>query len=132
MHTHTHTSTPMHTHAHTEAAILTVDVGPDCEDGHVVARGSCLQLTCSSRPRGSLTWSRADGRPIRTVPSSCSSSSSSPSSSPCQQSVSGDGTLVLDSVTPEDAGYYICSASFRNQTAMKICHVTVAGKLAIV
>ena len=121
-HTHTHT----HTHTPTEAAILTMEAGPDC-DNHVVAQGSCLHLTCSSRPRGTLTWARADGQPIRTRPPSCSSTSSSSS---CPQSVSGDGNLVLESVTSEDAGYYICTASFLNQTAMKICHVSVAGEVS--
>lgn len=119
IHTYTHSLSPP------ESAILTLDAGPDCDD-HVVSRGSCLQLSCSSRPRGSLLWSRADGRPIRSLPPSCS-----PSSSSCRQSVSGDGTLVLNNVTPEDNGYYICSASFLNQTAMKICRVTVAGKFLV-
>ena len=116
---HTHTYTP------TESAILTMEAGPDC-DNVMVAQGSCLQLTCSSRPRGTLTWARADGQPIRTRPPSCSSSLSTS----CPQSVSGDGNLVLESVTPEDAGYYICTASFLNQTAMKICRVSVAGEVS--
>ena len=102
-----------------------MEAGPDC-DNLVVAQGSCLQLTCSSRPRGTLTWTRPDGQPIRTQPPSCSSSLSTS----CPQSVSGDGNMVLNSVTPEDAGYYICTASFLNQTAMKICRVSVAGEVS--
>ena len=40
-----------------------VDAGPSC-DNHVITRGGCLHLMCTSTPRSSITWSRVDNQPI--------------------------------------------------------------------
>ncbi len=104
-------------------AVLSVDVGPDC-DYHVVPRGGCLRLTCSSSPRGVVVWSRLDGDEIRRKPNTCSSNAAP---STCSQGGGGDGVLIVEGVESENGGYYLCTAQFHNITRSQICQVIIGG-----
>ena len=105
--------------------VLKVDVNADC-DNHLVTAGDCLRLICSSAPQTDVTWHRADGQPIRSVQHSCDAQS------PCAAGAGGDGVMVVEGVTVDDAGYYICTASFQNATVSKICFVSIGGKIIII
>ena len=107
------------------SVLLSMEVGPQC-DNHVVRSGGCLRLTCSSSPHGPVSWSRLDGQQIRSTPYSCVGSTA------CSGGPGDEGTLLVENVTPEDAGIYICSASFLNDTVQEICRVTVGGNTGIV
>ena len=89
----------------------------------MVIENGCLQLLCSSSPRGPVEWYRADGKPLRPVQESCSLEASS-----CAPGVRGNGVLVVEEVGSEDAGYYICSATLQNQTSSEVCHVLIGGQ----
>lgn len=89
----------------------------------VVARNGCLQLECSSSPRGPVQWERVDGRPLHPTSESCSSVS------PCGEGAyGGEGALVMEGMREEDAGHYMCVASFQNSTARHVCHVVIGGE----
>lgn len=66
-----------------------------------------------------------DGKPLRPFVESCSSAS------PCAGGEHGEGVLVVDGVRGEDSGYYVCSASFQNQTSAQVCHVTIGGEWCV-
>ena len=83
--------------------------------------GGCLRLTCSSSPKGPIKWSRIDGKELRAISESCKSGSS------CVGGVGGQGMLLVEDVGLEDAGYYMCTGIFQNQTVSDVCRVVVGG-----
>ena len=100
---------------------LRVSINSDCSN-HVVARNGCVRFLCSSSPQVPIQWSRVDGKPLPPFVESCSSAS------PCAGGERGNGVLVIDGAQEENSGYYVCSASFQNQTSTQVCHVTVGGE----
>lgn len=99
---------------------LKVSIDAQCTE-YVVPNRGCLSLSCSSTPKGHIKWSRIDGKKLRPVLESCTSAS------PCVSSMRGLGVLVVEDVGMEDAGYYMCTGTFQNQTTSDVCRVVVGG-----
>lgn len=99
---------------------LKVSIGSTCTE-HVVASGGCLRLSCASTPRGPVRWSRIDGKQLRPVQESCVFSST------CARGSRGRAVLVMEEMGEDDEGYYMCSATFQNQTVSDVCLVLVGG-----
>lgn len=99
---------------------LQVHAGPSC-DNHVVNEGSCLRLSCTSTPNSHTSWSRVDNKPTTDTPHTCRSFST------CVPE-GGGSELVIEDMSEDHEGTYLCTASLLNVTTAVACRVSLGSE----